>query len=363
MLAVVTSQKVGGMLRSNDGARPTTARGHRWSVWHRRKLGFGTYRSQYRGPRPTIRVRPRGDTLTMNEPDWLTRARELQAIAQIGLAYTKDKFDAERYERIRAIAAAIMASGSGSEVEQVLHLFRQDVGYATPKVDVRGAVFHGGHILLVREVSDGKWTLPGGWADVNQSAAECVERETKEESGFQVRAVKFAAVWDRRRHGHVTRHPHSIYKNVLSLRNHRWRAPRWRRDQRGRILCGRWSSRPFAWSRNRTTDPSHVRALAPTGASNGFRLIVASCKRERPIGASEWGEGCARDPQLGSKRAPRSLAEDARGVGDGPYCGQPARHRPRAVAQMPYRAVAGGGARGRGLAVRASAGIMAAYPR
>lgn len=148
----------------------------------------------------------------MNEPDWLTRARELQAIAQIGLAYTKDNFDVERYERIRTIAAAIMASGSGSEVEQVLHLFRQDIGYATPKIDVRAAVFRGGHILLVREVSDGKWTLPGGWAEVNQSAAECVERETKEESGFQVRAAKLAAVWDRRLHGHLRQHPHSIYK-------------------------------------------------------------------------------------------------------------------------------------------------------
>jgi ADP-ribose pyrophosphatase YjhB (NUDIX family) len=149
---------------------------------------------------------------TMNEPDWLTHARELQAIAQIGLAYTKDKFDAERYERIRALAAAIMASGSGTEAEQVLELFRQEIGYATPKVDVRGVVFLEGHIMLVREISDGKWTLPGGWADVNQSPAECVEREIAEESGFQARAAKLAAVWDYRRHGHVSRHPNSIYK-------------------------------------------------------------------------------------------------------------------------------------------------------
>src|SRR6266545_3808436 len=123
------------------------------------------------------------EIVTMNEPDWLTHARELQAIAQIGLAYTKDEFDAERYERIRAIASAIMASGSGTEVERVLQLFRQDIGYATPKVDVRGVVFREEHIMLVREISDGRWALPGGWADVNQSAAECVERETAEESG------------------------------------------------------------------------------------------------------------------------------------------------------------------------------------
>jgi len=148
----------------------------------------------------------------MNEPDWLTHARELQAIAQIGLAYTKDRFDAERYKRIRAIAAAIMASGSGTEVEQVLQLFSQEIGYATPKVDVRGVVFRDRCVMLVREISDGRWTLPGGWADVNQSASECVKRETEEESGFHVHVTRLAAVWDYRRHGHVSRHPHSIYK-------------------------------------------------------------------------------------------------------------------------------------------------------
>jgi ADP-ribose pyrophosphatase YjhB (NUDIX family) len=92
----------------------------------------------------------------------------------------------------------------------VLELFRQDTGYATPKVDVRGAAFRDGRVLMVREVSDGGWTLPGGWADVNQTAAECVVREIAEESGFQARAVKLAAVHDYRK-----RHPprlDSIYK-------------------------------------------------------------------------------------------------------------------------------------------------------
>jgi ADP-ribose pyrophosphatase YjhB (NUDIX family) len=151
-------------------------------------------------------------SLPMNEPQWLTIARELQAIAQTGLAYTKDKFDAERFRQIRAIAAGIMAAGSATAVEQVIRLFAKDEGYATPKVDVRGAVFRDGLILLVREISDGRWTLPGGWADVNQSAAECVEREVAEESGFQVRAGKLAAVWDYRRQGDVPPHPFSIYK-------------------------------------------------------------------------------------------------------------------------------------------------------
>jgi ADP-ribose pyrophosphatase YjhB (NUDIX family) len=148
----------------------------------------------------------------MNEPGWLAHVRELQAIAQIGLAYTEDAFDLERYQRIRAIASAIMASGAGADVGQVLELFQNDVGYATPKVDVRGAVFSDGRILLVRERSDGKWTLPGGWADVNQTAAECVKREVEEERGLQVCVRKLAAVWDYHRHGHVSRHPFFIYK-------------------------------------------------------------------------------------------------------------------------------------------------------
>jgi ADP-ribose pyrophosphatase YjhB (NUDIX family) len=105
-----------------------------------------------------------------------------------------------------------MAEGSGADRERVLELFRQDLGYATPKIDVRGAAFVDGRILMVREVSDGLWTLPGGWADVNQSAAECVVRELEEESGFKVSATKLAAIWDYRKQRHVSRHPASIYK-------------------------------------------------------------------------------------------------------------------------------------------------------
>ena len=148
----------------------------------------------------------------MDDPAWLTLARELQAIAQIGLTYTRDEFDAQRYERVRELAATIMAAGWGVETERIVDLFRHEVGYATPKVDIRGAAFRDGRIMLVREVSDRRWTLPGGWADVNQSAAECAVREIAEESGFEARAVKLAAVWDYARHGHVSRHPHSIYK-------------------------------------------------------------------------------------------------------------------------------------------------------
>jgi len=148
----------------------------------------------------------------MEDPEWLVWARELQAIAQTGLTFTHDKYDLERYQRLRAIAVAMMASGSGATVERISALFEQDLGYPTPKVGVRGAVFRDQRILLVREISDGLWTLPGGWCDVNQSPRECVEREILEESGFRARAVKLAAVWDNHRQRQAGSHPYTIYK-------------------------------------------------------------------------------------------------------------------------------------------------------
>lgn len=148
----------------------------------------------------------------MDEPLWLTIARELQAIAQTGLTFTQDRFDRLRYERLRELAAQLIAHGASSETEKVLDLLRAATGYATPKVDVRGAAFVDGRVLLVRELSDGLWTLPGGWADVNQSAAECVVREVWEESGFTARALKLAAVHDYRRGGHPYHALHYVYK-------------------------------------------------------------------------------------------------------------------------------------------------------
>lgn len=147
-----------------------------------------------------------------DEPKWLRISRELQALAQTGLTFTQDRFDQQRYRRLRELAAQLMAEGSGADAAMVLDLFQGDTGYATPKVDVRGAAFRDGLILLVQELSDGRWTLPGGWADVNQSAAECVVREIAEESGFVARAVKLLAVRDYQRSGHPVHHRDSIYK-------------------------------------------------------------------------------------------------------------------------------------------------------
>jgi ADP-ribose pyrophosphatase YjhB (NUDIX family) len=147
----------------------------------------------------------------MSEPAWLVVGRELKAIAQIGLTFSQDAFDRQRYERIQELSAALIAKGSDGDAGTLLDLFRLDRGYATPKVDVRGAAFREGRVLMVREVSDGGWTLPGGWADVNQTAAECVIREISEESGFQARALKLAAVHDYRKRNRL-HHIDSIYK-------------------------------------------------------------------------------------------------------------------------------------------------------
>ncbi|MGA2738176.1 MAG: NUDIX hydrolase [Bryobacteraceae bacterium] len=136
------------------------------------------------------------------EPKWLDWSRRLQAIAQSGLAYSPGQYDLERYEAVREIAAEMMADGSGSPIAPVRDLFASQAGHTTPKVDVRAAVFREDRILLVEERTDGGWSLPGGWADVQESPAEATVREVREESGYQTRAVKLLAVYDRNRHGH-----------------------------------------------------------------------------------------------------------------------------------------------------------------
>ena len=138
----------------------------------------------------------------MDDPRWLDWAKRLNAIAQTGLTYATGAYDRERYEAIRGIAAEMLAAGTGWDRGAVIELFKGDAGYATPKVDVRAAVFQDGRVLLVKEKEDGLWTLPGGWADVGDSPSVAAVRETKEESGYDVGVRKLAAVYDRNRHGH-----------------------------------------------------------------------------------------------------------------------------------------------------------------
>ncbi len=149
----------------------------------------------------------------MSEPDWPAWAREVQAIAQTGLTFTRDPYDRDRYTALQSLVARIMAEAGSADLRRVTELFAAQEGYATPKVDVRGAAFDAaGRILMVREVQDaGRWTLPGGWADVNLTAAENVAKEVFEESGFAVRVTKLVSVWDRSRQGHGP-FPFSTYK-------------------------------------------------------------------------------------------------------------------------------------------------------
>ena len=140
----------------------------------------------------------------MQEPDWLVWTRELQAIAKTWLAFTRYPYDRERYENLRALASKIMAVHTATPADRIEALFARESGYATPKIDVRGAVFDDQErLLLVREVADdGRWTLPGGWADVNLTAAQSVIKEVTEESGYIVKVRKLAAAWDRTHQGH-----------------------------------------------------------------------------------------------------------------------------------------------------------------
>jgi len=145
------------------------------------------------------------------DPKWLEWARTIQALAQNGLAYSEGPFDRERYEALREIAIEMLAMQADDDVARLRGLFREEKGYATPKVDVRGVVFADDKILLVQERRDMKWTLPGGWVDVFDRPSRAAEREVREESGYEVRATKLLALWDRSLHGHPPS-LHAIYK-------------------------------------------------------------------------------------------------------------------------------------------------------
>ena len=138
----------------------------------------------------------------MSAAQLLKISREIAAIAQTGLAYTDGAYDRERYHRLQEIAAELLALQTTLSAESIAETLSLESGYATPKVDVRGAVFRGEKILLVRERADGRWCLPGGWADINMTPRQCVQKELREESGLHVRVVKLAAVLDKALHEH-----------------------------------------------------------------------------------------------------------------------------------------------------------------
>jgi ADP-ribose pyrophosphatase YjhB (NUDIX family) len=137
----------------------------------------------------------------------LELSRELHAVAQAGLAYSDNPYDRERYARVQQIAGKLVRGGYGLDSFE----WPASVGYLTPKVDVRGLVFKGDEVLLVREASSRRWAAPGGWADVNLTPAENVEKEIREEAGCICRATRLVSIIDRHRAGYP-QHPECIYK-------------------------------------------------------------------------------------------------------------------------------------------------------
>ncbi|MFJ7755901.1 NUDIX hydrolase [Peribacillus muralis] len=141
------------------------------------------------------------------EPKWLEWAKQLQSIAQAGLTYSKDVYDLERFELVRNISVEIISHQTDMNKTVIKDLFANETGYATPKVDVRSVVFRDNRILMVRENTDGDWSLPGGWGDIGLTPSEVAVKEVKEESGFDVKAIKLLGVLDKKCHPH----PPSLY--------------------------------------------------------------------------------------------------------------------------------------------------------
>lgn len=132
-------------------------------------------------------------------PHWLEWAREIQALAQTGAHYAENEYERQRHHRLMEIAAEIIHEHTSLELERLVNIFDHQIGYATPRVDVRGAVFHEGKLLMVRERQDGGWTMPGGWADVGDRPSQAVEREVWEEAGLTVKTIRLVGVYDANR--------------------------------------------------------------------------------------------------------------------------------------------------------------------
>lgn len=142
---------------------------------------------------------------------WLAWIQDLQAIAQNGLRYSKDRYDIERFQKLRSVCAEMLAELSDTAPKKVQALFDAYDGTATPKIDVRAVVIEDDRVLMVRQIVEGKWTLPGGWADVGQSLSEAIVQEVREESGYVVVPKRILAVHDRPRH------------NVPPIPEHTWK--------------------------------------------------------------------------------------------------------------------------------------------
>jgi len=128
-------------------------------------------------------------------------ARRIQALSQAGLEFTTDNFDRQRYSELRELSVQLASQVSDAEPGKIRDLFTYETGFQTPKVDIRAVVLEGEKILLTRERSDDKWSMPGGYADINLSPTENAEKEVLEETGLKVRVNRILAVIDASKHG------------------------------------------------------------------------------------------------------------------------------------------------------------------
>ncbi|EIW18586.1 MULTISPECIES: NUDIX hydrolase N-terminal domain-containing protein [Pelosinus] len=145
------------------------------------------------------------------KPKWLNWAKQLQSLAQAGLTYSKDKYDIERFQQIRNLSVEILSEYTGISNEKIEDLFCNEIGYQTPKIDIRGAIFKENKILLVKESVDGCWSMPGGWAEFNLSIKENIIKEAREEAGLNVVPKRLIAVLDRNKHNEPVS-AYGIYK-------------------------------------------------------------------------------------------------------------------------------------------------------
>jgi ADP-ribose pyrophosphatase YjhB (NUDIX family) len=145
---------------------------------------------------------------------WLEWATRLQSIAQSGLTFGENQYDLDRYQQIRDLSVEILHEYTDVKHEKIINLFASETGYQTPKVDIRAAVFKDDRILMVKEKIDGKWSLPGGWADVNTSVSESIIRECQEEAGAEVKPKRIIAIHHANRQNNFV-YPYTIYKIIV----------------------------------------------------------------------------------------------------------------------------------------------------
>lgn len=145
----------------------------------------------------------------------LNLAKRIKSIADTGLVYNTNDYDRERYSELLEIGHELTGLLIGQPVEVIKNFYAPNKDYPTPKVDVRGLLLNeAGEILLAREMADGKWTLPGGWADIGLSPSQVIEKEFREETGLQVKATRLLAVFDKRCHPHP---PQAFYVYKFAL--------------------------------------------------------------------------------------------------------------------------------------------------